>query len=95
MFIVLLKFSDNKNQAPRFMAGHKAWIKEGMDDGVFLLIGSLQPNLGGGIVAYGTSLPDLHDRVNTDPFVQNDVVSAEIIEFTPSKVDDRLTFLLG
>ena len=48
MFIVLLKFADNKGQAGRFMEGHQAWIKRGFDDGVFLLVGSLQPNLGGG-----------------------------------------------
>lgn len=51
MFIVLLKFSDNKSQASQFMEGHQQWIKRGFDDGVFLLAGSLQPNLGGGVVA--------------------------------------------
>ena len=51
MFIVLLRFSSNKGRASRFMEGHKEWIKRGFDDGVFLLVGSLQPDLGGGIVA--------------------------------------------
>ena len=69
MFIVLLKFSSNKGQARQFMEGHKEWIKRGFDDGVFLLVGSLQPDLGGGIVAHNTSLPDLRSRVNEDPFV--------------------------
>lgn len=93
MFIVLLKFSDNKAQAGQFMEGHKEWVKRGFDDGVFLLSGSLQPSLGGGIVAHNTSLPDLQTRVNDDPFVAEDVVSAEILEFTPSKTDERLQFL--
>ncbi len=93
MFIVLLRFSGNKGQASQFMEGHKAWIKRGFDDGVFLLAGSLQPNLGGGIVAHNTSLTDLQGRVNDDPFVAENVVSAEIIEITPSKSDDRLKFL--
>lgn len=94
MFIVLLKFSSSKGQASRFMEGHKEWIKRGFDDGVFLLVGSLQPNLGGGIVANNTSLQDLQSRVNADPFVAENVVSAEIIEITPSIADDRLKFLL-
>jgi len=94
MFIVLLKFSDNKGQASQFMEGHNKWIKRGFDDGILLLVGSLQPNLGGGIVAHNTSLPDLQSRVNSDPFVAENVVSAEIIEITPSKTDDRLNFLL-
>lgn len=95
MFIVLLKFSSNKGHASQFMAGHNEWIKRGFDDGVFLLVGSLQPNLGGGIVAHNTSLPDLQHRVNNDPFVAENVVSAEILEITPSKTDERLKFLLA
>ncbi|MHB1605777.1 MAG: YciI family protein [Leptospirales bacterium] len=91
MFVVLLKFSDNKNQASQFMEGHKEWIKLGFDDGVFLLVGSLEPDFGGGIVAHNTSLSDLQSRVNSDPFVAENVVSLEI---TPSKADDRLNFLL-
>jgi len=95
MFIVCLKFSDNKGQAGQFMDGHNEWIKRGFDDGVFLLAGSLQPNLGGGIMAHNTSLPDLQRRVNNDPFVVENVVSAEIIEITPSKTEERLHFLLN
>lgn len=94
MFVVLLKFSSNQGQASRFMEGHKKWIKRGFDDGVFLLVGSLQPNLGGGIVVHNTSLSDLQSRVNDDPFVAENVVSAEILEIAPSKTDERLKFLL-
>lgn len=90
MFIVLLKFSSNKSQASQFMEGHKEWIKRGFDDGVFLLVGNLQPNLGGGIVAHSTSLSDLQRRVNDDPFVAENVVSAEILEIAPSRIDERL-----
>jgi uncharacterized protein YciI len=95
MFIVLLRFSDNKGKASQFMEGHKEWIKRGFDDGVFLLVGSLQPNLGGGVVAYNTSLSDLQGRVNADPFVAEKVVTVEILEITPSKADARLNFLVG
>lgn len=94
MFIIVLKFAGNKAQAGQFMDGHKAWIKRGFDDGVFLLAGSLQPNLGGGIVAHNTSLTDLQSRVNEDPFVSEQIVSAEILDLAPSRADDRLAFLL-
>lgn len=95
MFIVLLKFSSNKSQAGQFMEGHKEWIRRGFDDGIFLLVGNLQPGLGGGIVAHNTTLLDLQSRVNDDPFVAKSVVSAEILEIAPSKTDTRLEFLLG
>jgi hypothetical protein len=46
-------------------------------------------------VAHNASLPDLQSRVNTDPFVTENVVQAEILEITPSQADARLKFLLG
>jgi uncharacterized protein YciI len=95
MFIVFLKFSGNKGQASQFMEGHKAWLKRGFEDGVFLLAGSLEPDLGGGILAHNTSLPALQSRVNDDPFVAKDVVRAEIYELDPAKADARLQFLIG
>jgi len=95
MFVVQLKFSANKAKAGQFMEGHKNWLKRGFDDGVFLLSGNLQPNLGGGIVAHNTTLLDLQRRVNADPFVAENVVSAEILEIAPSRADERLKFLVA
>ncbi|MBS7662759.1 hypothetical protein I0D00_12520 [Pseudomonas lalucatii] len=94
MFVVLLKFSENKGQAARLMDGHNQWIKSGFDAGVFLLVGSLQPNLGGSILAHNTTLGELQERVNGDPFVKENVVSAEILEIAPKKADARLSFLV-
>lgn len=95
MFVVLLKFSTNKDRAGDFMAGHKAWLKAGFDDGVFLLAGSLQPKLGGGIVVDCASRDEVEARVGADPFVREDVVAPEIIEIAPSMADQRLDFLLS
>jgi uncharacterized protein YciI len=95
MFVVLLKFSANRAQAHQFMDAHKAWIQQGFDDGVFLLVGNLQPGLGGGIIVHNVALAELQRRVNEDPFVAKDIVRPEIAEITPSRVDPRLAFLVG
>lgn len=95
MFIVLLKFSDNKSMAARHMPGHNAWLKQGFDEGVFLLAGSLQPGMGGAVIAHNISLYELQRRVEKDPFVAENIVKAEIIEITPGKTDERLAFLLA
>lgn len=92
MFIVLLKFAD-KSKAPAQMEGHKAWLQQGFEDGVFSLAGSLQPNLGGGILAHGLTRDALEARVAEDPFVAEGVVTAEILEITPARSDERLAFL--
>jgi len=94
MFLVLLKFSNNKSQASEFMNGHNQWLKRGFDDSVFLMAGSLAEGQGGMVMADNTSLPDLKTRVDTDPFVVEDVVTAEIIQVEPKKVDEKLAFLM-
>lgn len=94
MFIVNLRFSENKSQASTFMEGHNQWIKKGFDDGIFLMAGSLQAGLGGSIMAHGVSREELGNRVNEDPFVAQNVVTPEILEIAPKKADERLNFLL-
>lgn len=93
MFVVLLRFAANKAQAGRLMEAHKAWIERGFEDDVFALVGSIEPNSGGGIVAHNTTLQDLQTRVDDDPFVAEGVVSEEILESSPSRTDARLEFL--
>ncbi len=95
MFIILLKFSVNKSKASEFMEGHNEWIKLGFDDDIFLLVGSLQPGLGGSVIAHNTTLSELQERANNDPFVKNNIVTAEIIEIEPNKADERLSFLVA
>ncbi|MET9068928.1 YciI family protein [Streptosporangium sandarakinum] len=94
MFVVLLRFAGNKDAADRHMSGHQEWIRRGLDDGVFLLAGSIRPGLGGAVLAHGTSLEELDKRVRDDPFVAENVVSAQIIEIAPGMADERLAFLL-
>lgn len=94
MYVVLLRFAENKSRASDFMQEHNAWIKRGLDDGVFLLVGSLQPGLGGAILAHGLTPADLQARVDADPFVVHRVVTAEVLEIKPGKADPRLDFLL-
>ncbi len=95
MFVVLLKFSDNKSQAGQFIEGHNSWLQKGFDDGVFLLSGGLQPKAGGAVVAHGISLADLEARVSDDPFVAENVGGAQIIEMAGATADERLAFLLN
>jgi len=95
MFIVFLKFSNNKSQARQFMDGHNKWIKQGFDDGVFLLTGSLKDGTGGTVMVGNISLDDLKNRIHNDPFIAQDIVRPEIIEITPGKTDQRLQFLMA
>lgn len=94
MFVVLLKFSANKADAPQHMTAHQQWIQQGFTDEVFLLVGSIKPAVGGAVLAHNTSAEDLQRRVALDPFVAAGVVTADIVEIAAGQADDRLKFLL-
>ncbi|WP_353407280.1 YciI family protein [Pseudoteredinibacter isoporae] len=76
------------------MNEHKAWIKAGMDEAVFMMVGSLQPNLGGCILAHNVDRKSLETRLNKDPFVIEDIVYTDIHEVTPAKANKELHFLM-
>lgn len=94
MYIILLKFSENKNLAPEYMTAHKEWIETGYDQGKFLLVASIQPSSGGAIIATGSSLKEILELVELDPFVINKVVKPEVIEISPSSTSKQLAFLM-
>jgi uncharacterized protein YciI len=94
MFVILLKFSSNKANASQFMDGHNSWLKDGFAKGTFLLAGTIQPKLGGAILAHNATPEEIQAIVKEDPFVSENVVVAEIIEITPSKVAPPFDLLL-
>lgn len=95
MFIVFLRFSDNKAKPPQLLEQHNAWIGKGFDSGIFLLAGSLQPSAGGTLLVHNIDQERLEALLQEDPFVAERVVQAEIHEVTPGRVDERLLFLKG
>lgn len=93
MFTIILRFAQNRARAADLMAAHKDWIARGFEDGVFLAVGSLEPEGGGALIAHGEDRAAIEARVAADPFVAEQVVTAEIVEFTPARTDPRLAFL--
>ena len=94
MVIVLLKFSDNKSDASLHMSAHNQWLKQGIDEGVFLLAGSLKPALGGVILVNRLDRAEAEARIAEDPFVMHGVVTPEYLEVSPAIANESLSFLL-
>lgn len=95
MFIIFLRFASHRERASAFMEAHKAWLDQGVDEGAFLLAGSLGGNAGGAIVAHGLTRDELEHRLSLDPFVRHQIVAAEVTEVKPSRVNDRFRFVMG
>lgn len=94
MFVIFLTFAENRAQAGAFLDAHKAWIKEGLDDGVFQLVGSLATGTGGAILAHGEDHGAVAARVARDPFVIEGIVTAQIHEIATALASERMQFAL-
>jgi len=95
MYIVFLRFGPHRAQAPQWMEAHNQWIQRGIDEGVFLLAGSLERAQGGALLAAHTTWEALQARIQEDPFVRHGVVEAEIHVISPSRLAPQLADVLG
>ena len=93
MFVIFLRFAENRHLAGDHAQGHNDWIRRGVDDAVFLLVGSLGEGQGGAILAHGITRADLEKRLDADPFVAYRIVAPEIIEIQPAVTGHRLAFV--
>lgn len=94
MFIVFLKFTENKKLAAKFMQSHLDWVTAGIDDGMFLFAASLMSGDGGCIVTNKVSEDVLKQYVKRDPFVVESIVSADFVEIKASITQPELQRLL-
>jgi len=94
MHIIFLKFGPNRAQAGQWMADHKRWMQQGIDDGSFLMTGSLDNAQGGAVLAVNVDREAIQQRVDQDPFVIHQVVTAEIHTVVPSLLAQGMASLL-
>ena len=93
MFVIFLRFAENRHLAGEHMDGHNDWIRQGIAEAAFLLTGSIAGGQGGAVIAHGLTRADLEKRLEADPFVAQRIVAPEIIEIEPGTVDPRLDFM--
>lgn len=94
MHIVFLKFGPNRARAGQWMADHKRWMQQGIDDGSFLMAGSLDNAQGGVVLAVNMDREAIQQRVDQDPFVIHQVVTSEIHTVAPSLLAQGMAPLL-
>lgn len=95
MYIVFLRFSQNRAQAGQWMAEHNKWLADGFAAGDFAIAGSLENSQGGVLIARDMEQSALLEKVGQDPFVLHGVVAAEVHRFKPSRLADGLGALVG
>ncbi|WP_305857377.1 YciI family protein [Balneatrix alpica] len=95
MFIVTLKFAAQAAAAKDHLSGHQAWLQQGFDQGLCLLAGSLVEPKGGALLLQSQDRAEVEAWLAQDPFVQHQVVEADIIQVVPSRCSEPLRFLMS
>ncbi|CAM1359736.1 YciI family protein [Tenacibaculum xiamenense] len=95
MFIINLTYQVSLETVDRFLEEHICYLEEQYKTGNFMASGRKEPRTGGIILAKGENRKDVEQMIEKDPFKKHGVAHYEIIEFTPSKTSEELTFLLN
>jgi len=93
MFVVLLTYKVPNEVVDSFIAPHVEFLTRYYANGKFILSGRKVPRSGGVIVANVASRDELLAILNEDPFMQNDIASYELVEFSPSMACRELEHL--
>jgi len=84
MFIVTLTYIRPLEELDALMDAHVSWLKTHYESGLFVASGRQVPRKGGVILARSGDRAALEALLARDPFVQNGVARADVIEFVPS-----------
>lgn len=92
MFIVIVRISEQARTDKKRLQGHRTWVKQHIDNGIFVLAGSFidEPVSSAGMVfAHCESREQLDAIIATDSYF-NGGATYEIHEYKPSFVDPHL-----
>jgi len=84
MFLALLRYKVSHETLEPYIEEHVAFLKEAYAQNVFVVSGQMMPDKGDVILSPLTRRGEFEQFLRRDPFIQNDLVSYEIIAFDPS-----------
>lgn len=90
VYLLLLNYPESLEAVDAALPRHVRWLEQRYADGDFLVTGRREPRTGGVILARGMARERVESIIATDPFVLDDLVTYEVIEFVPSKTGPEL-----
>jgi uncharacterized protein YciI len=85
MFIVLLTYKKPLDVVELFVGSHRAYLDEAYKKDYLIASGPQVPRTGGVLLSQLKDRHQLQQVLDNDPFVLNDIVDYQMIEFTPVK----------
>lgn len=92
LFIIKITYTASIEEIDKHLADHRAYLDQCYASGHYLTSGPQVPRTGGIIIAQGSSKSDIDMLMKDDPFVINDLINYESIEFEPIKIIEPIRF---
>ena len=89
MFIVILTYKKPLEQVDELIPAHLEFLKKYYEQLKIICSGRRKPRVGGVILANTDSLDALWAILKEDPFYTHEIATFDVIEFTPTKCDER------
>ena len=95
MFVVLLTYTKPLEAVDALVPAHREFLQQMYQAGIFLLSGRKEPRDGGVILANASSLQELHEALELDPFHVHGVATYQVIQFIPTMAAAALQSLVA
>ncbi|MDE5817050.1 MAG: YciI family protein [Helicobacter sp.] len=94
LFVLLIQYTAPLERIDSVLAQHRGFLQTGYDKGFLLASGPRTPREGGVIIGKFADRAAAESFSKQDPFVQQNLVRYEILEFTPVLHNALLTSFL-
>lgn len=84
MYILTIKFKEDKSILANYVAEHTKWVKKAFVEKIFVMAGQKTELNGGVILAVNMPKEKLRDLLNQDPFVKYGLAEYKITHFEPA-----------
>ncbi|WP_379969715.1 YciI family protein [Ectobacillus sp. sgz5001026] len=94
MFFALLTYKTSLERVDEYLEEHKHYLDKNYQLGNFIFSGRRNPRIGGVILINQSSKEQVMNIIAEDPFYEHEIAEYELIEFTPSKYDEKFNVFL-
>ncbi|MGO0060646.1 YciI family protein [Brevibacillus fluminis] len=95
MFFVVLTYQKPIEEVEKHLEEHICFLDAQYAAKKFIFSGRRNPRVGGVILVNSTSREEVLRILQDDPFQKHEIAAYELIEFTPSKYDERFASFLA
>lgn len=89
MFVLLLKYIKPIEDVERELNSHITYLEKYYSLQKFICSGRRNPRTGGVILCKASHINEVEEIIKEDPFYEKKIAEYEIIEFMPTKYDDK------